>query len=294
MPLASQWAPKKAKCRSSSVTVTVAADVHVHVLRQFCEPLRKCIMGQHQLQGRSESELLWFQRRDFLKAAAAWSALGTGGTWAQSAGNVVQLTGDVLVNGVPLLSQQNVQTGDQIRTGPGSTLIFVLGTSSFHVRQNSMMTVERGASLFAIGMLRLITGAVVSVFGRGRYRQIVTPTITAGIRGTGIYTEIFASQGGRSYVCNCYGKVDLVAGADAALSQAEYHQSFWGEVEPKNGRLLTPAKAINHTDEELEYLAALVNQRTAWQIAGRKGVKDGKGYMDDKPGQMHPAEMLPQ
>jgi hypothetical protein len=55
--------------------------------------------------------------------------------------------------------------------------------------------------------------------------------------------------------------------------------------------MLTPAGAINHTDEELEVLARLLGQRTAWQIAGRKGVKDGRGYMDDKSGQPHPAMM---
>ena len=104
-----------------------------------------------------------------------------------------------------------------------------------------------------------------------------------------MYTEIFESQGGRSYFCNCYGTVDMAAGRDKAVSRSDYHQAFWGEVQPKEGRLLTPAKAINHTDEELEYLAALVDQRTAWQILGKKGVKDGKGYMEDKPEQPHPA-----
>ena len=43
--------------------------------------------------------------------------------------------------------------------------------------------------------------------------------------------------------------------------------------------------------QELEFLAQLVNQQTAWQRMGKKGVKDGKGYMEDKPGQMHPAAM---
>lgn len=247
-------------------------------------------MTQHTLQGRTESEVLWFQRRDFLKAATAWSALGgAGGALAAGATNVVQLVGDATVNGMRLNREQSIQTGDQIVTGPGSTLIFVLGTSAFHVRQNSMMRVERGASLSAVSFLRLLTGAVVSVWGRGPYRQIVTPTITAGIRGTGVYTEVFANQGGRGYVCNCYGTVEMSAGNDRALSKAEYHQAFWGEVEPKGGRMLTPAKAINHTDEELEYLARLANQRTAWEILGRKGVKDGMGYMDSQPDATHPA-----
>jgi hypothetical protein len=248
-------------------------------------------MTQHSLQGRTDKEVTWFQRRDFLQAAAAWTALGGAATvQAQARSNVVQLVGDAVVNGERLQRDQTIQTGDQIITGPNSTLIFTIGGTAMHVRQNSTLVVERGASLLAVSLLRLISGAVVSVWGRGPNRRIVTPTITAGIRGTGVYTEVFANQNDRSYFCNCYGTVDMSAGRDSTTSVSDYHQAFWGEVAPKNGRSLTPAKAINHTDEELEYLARLVGQRTAWQILGRKGVKDGKGYMDEKPGQGHPAD----
>jgi hypothetical protein len=37
----------------------------------------------------------------------------------------------------------------------------------------------------------------------------------------------------------------------------------------------------------------LIDQRTAWQIARAKGARDGKGFMSDKPGQVHPAAMAP-
>ncbi len=238
-------------------------------------------MTTHTLQGRTDNELLWFRRRGFLRAAAAWTgAGGWAAAQAQQRGNVVELLGDATVNGERLRPQGTVQTGDRLETGPGSSLVFVIGNSAFQVRQNSRLTVERGDTLNAVSVLRLLTGAVASVWGKGRIRQIVTPTITAGIRGTGVYTEVFADQGYRSYFCNCYGAVDLKAGNDAAQSQAVYHQAFWGEAQAKNGRLLTPAKAINHTDEEMEFLARLVDQRTAWQMAGRKGVKDGAGYME--------------
>ena len=250
-------------------------------------------MTQHTLQGRNEDELMWFQRRSFLQAAASWTALGGfSAAQAQSRSNIVELRGDATVNGARLLPQQAIQTGDQITTGPQSNLIFVIGNSAFHVRQSSSLTVERGTTLNAVSVLRMITGAVVSVWGKGTSRQIITPTLTAGIRGTGVYTEIFANQDGRSYFCNCYGTVDMRAGQDQAVSVSDYHQAFWGEVNPKGGRSLTPATAINHTDEELEYLARLTNQRTAWQVLGKKGMKDGKGYMQDQPGQMHPADML--
>lgn len=251
-------------------------------------------MTQHTLQGRHENEVLWFQRREAIAAAGAWVALGGWGTAAaQQRSNVVEHVGDILLNGRRMFPQQTVQTGDEIVTGPGSRLVFVIGDAAFHVRQNSRLSVGRGATLNAVSLLRLLTGAVVSVFGRGGNRSISTPTLTAGIRGTGVYTEIMDDQGGRTYFCNCYGTVDVVCGPDRVVSESSYHQSFWGEPEPRNGRLIRPANAINHTDEELEFLARLINQRTAWQIAGRKGVKDGKGYMQEQPGQLHPAMVVP-
>ena len=247
-------------------------------------------MTQHTLSGRTEEEILWFQRRSFLQAAAAWTAMGGfEAAYAQQRSNVVEMVGDINVNGERLLPQRVLQTGDQIATGPDSNLVFAIGNSSFLVRQNSRMAVERGATLNTVSVLRLLTGAVASVWGRGGNRQIVTPTLTAGIRGTGVYTEVIPQDGYRSYFCNCYGTVEMNAGGDHVVSRSSYHQSFWGEAEPKNGRLLTPAPAINHTDEEMEYLARLVNQQTAWQVLGQRGVKDGKGYMEQMPPEAHPA-----
>lgn len=247
-------------------------------------------MTQHTLQGRREDEVTWFQRRDTLKAAAAWVAAGgMPAAMAQQRSNVVDFVGDILLNGQRMLPQQVVQSGDDILTGAASRLVFVIGNASFHVRQNSRLRVERGATLNTVSLLRLLSGAVVSAFGRGSSRSIVTPTLTAGIRGTGVYTEVMADQGGRSYFCNCYGTVDMQAGGNRAVSVSSYHQSFWGEVEPRGGRFLTPAPALNHTDEELEFLAKLIDQRTAWQIAGRTGVKDGRGYMEQRAPEAHPA-----
>ena len=233
-------------------------------------------MSHHTLEGRTDNELLWFQRRTTLQAAAAWVATG-GWTAAQAQrrSNIVELEGDTLINGQPLRPQATIQTGDVLETGPKSRLIFVIGNSSFHVRQNSRMAVERGDTLNTVSLLRLLTGAVVSVWGRGNSRSIITPTLTAGIRGTGVYTEVLPEQDFRSYFCNCYGTVDLKTADDSTTSVTEYHQAFWADKQGENAMKLSPARAINHTDEELEFLAGLVNQRTAWQISGKKGVKSG-------------------
>jgi hypothetical protein len=243
-------------------------------------------MSHHTLLGRSDDELLWFRRRSFLQAAAAWTALGGyAGAQAQQRSNVVQLQGDALLNGQRMTADNFVQTGDQLQTGPDSHVVFVIGNAAFQVRPNSSIAVERGETLNVVSILRLVTGAVVSVWGRGHERQVVTPTLTAGIRGTGNYTELF--PGDRTYFCNCYGTIDLSDGGDQITSVSEYHQSFWAEPAANaRGRMFTPARAINHTDEELENLAALAGERTAWQVAGRKGEHNGSGYMD--PAQVHP------
>ncbi len=247
-------------------------------------------MEQHILQDRTESEILWFERRSFLSAAAAWAALGGwGAAHAQQRTNIVELVGDAQINGQRLLPQQIIQSGDAIATGPGASLVFVIGNSAFQVRQNSRFVVERGSSLNIVSALRLLTGAIASVWGKGTSRQIITPTMTAGIRGTGVYTEVVEAQNFRSYFCNCYGVVDLSAGDTKALSRANYHQAFWSSAANSSELKLIPAKAINHTDEELEFLARLVDQRTAWQVMGKKGVKDGMGYMEDALGNSHPA-----
>ncbi len=233
-------------------------------------------MTRHHLQGRNEQEILWFQRRDALKAAAAWLAMGgLPAAMAQQRSNIVELYGDALLNGSRLRPDQTIQTGDQLQTGPDASIVFALGNASFRVRQNTLMSVERGASLLAVSLLRLITGGVVSVWSKGGSRSIITPTLTAGIRGTGVYTEVLAQQDSRTYFCNCYGTVELTTSNSQEVSQSEYHQSFWADADPLGGSTLRPAKFLNHTDEELEFLAGLMDQRTAWQISGSKPYRSG-------------------
>ena len=231
------------------------------------------------LLGRTEDELAWHRRRSLLQAAALWAASGGfAAAQAQSRSNIVELRGDVRRNGEPLSAQHTIATGDRIETGPGATVVFAVGDGAFLVRQNSRVALE-GDTPTAVKVLRLVSGAVASVWGRGADRQVVLPTATAGIRGTGVYAEVFAEQGNRGYFCNCYGTVDLAAGTESVVSDASYHQSFWVETAPRDGRPLTPAGAINHTDEEMEFLAGLIGQRTAWQVMGRKGARDGRGQM---------------
>ena len=219
------------------------------------------------------------RRRALLQAAGLWAGnAGWQAAWAQSPpSRVVELHGDVLRNGVPLTAQDMVAAGDRLETGPGARAVLTVGDSAFLVRENTRLSLD-GDSPVAVRALRLLQGAVASVWSRGPDRRIVTPTMTAGIRGTGVYVEVLAAEDFRSYFCNGYGTVDIAAGSDRTVSTSTYHQSFWAEASPRAGHTLFPAPAIRHSDEEMEMLAALVQQRTAWQISGRKGARDGSGH----------------
>ena len=80
--------------------------------------------------------------------------------------NVVQMKGSILVNRQRLTTWQWLQTGDEIITGARSTLTFFLADSAFHVRQNSLVVLGRGASINQVGALQLVRGGVVSVWGK--------------------------------------------------------------------------------------------------------------------------------
>lgn len=246
---------------------------------------------------RTERPLAGLQRRSLVQATAVWATVGAGpSALAQPQGRMVELRGDVRRNGQPLTPRDTVATGDRIETGPGASAVFTVGDSAYLVRENTRLVLE-GDSPAAVRLLRLLSGAVASVWNRGTDRQIITPTLTAGIRGTGVYAEVFPAQDFRSYFCNCYGTVDIAAGADRVVSESSYHQSFWAEARARNGRTLFPAEAINHTDEEMEMLAALLQQRTAWQISGVRGPKDGRGRQYGpyryRPEQAPPAPAAP-
>ena len=255
-------------------------------------------MTQHTLQGRSEdrSHLVPASRRPS-PPRAAWLALGGmgHGRWPSNAATWWSSWATSCSTASACWRSRRCKPATEIQTGPGSRLVFVIGDAAFHVRQNSRLSVERGATLNAVSLLRLLTGAVVSVFGRGSNRTIShAHADRRHPRHRRVHRRSWTTRVAAPISATATARWTWSPAPTAAFSQASYHQSVLGRAgRPRNGRFIRPANAINHTDEELEFLARLVGQRTAWQIAGKKGVKDGKGYMDDKAGQMHPAMTMP-
>lgn len=234
--------------------------------------------NEHELRNRTLEEVTWYKRRGFIQTASVLMlAGGSSSLLAAGRSNIVQLEGAVQVNRKRIGAEHRIVLGDVVQTDSNSHVVFTIGNSAFLVRQNSVLEIEAGVTQWAVGVLRLVTGALASVWGKGERRQIVTKHAVAGIRGTGAYTEVLPDD--RTYFCNCYGTIELEAGdnMDRKITVAQHHDPFIiGSKADANGDYILPAGAFNHTDEELEYLASLVDQKTAWQLYG-KLKHDGHG-----------------
>ncbi|MBE0612610.1 MAG: hypothetical protein IH604_02970 [Burkholderiales bacterium] len=181
---------------------------------------------------------------------------------------MVMIKGEVLVNGSAARAGTPVEPGDSVVTATGAVAVFSVGKDAFLLRQNSELRTS-GSALIA--SMRLLTGKLLSVFGTGP-RSITTPTATIGIRGTGIYLEAEAE---RTYVCTCYGVVDLEASNMPAARETvrtTHHDApryvyAHGDMPIK---MIEVAPVINHSDAELIMLEALVGREPPFVGTGRQ------------------------
>jgi hypothetical protein len=211
------------------------------------------------------------ERRRWLRGAAA-AALAAqmasqfaGLREALAAGQVekgvARVRGDARLNGVPAKEGMDVKAGDIVTTGPASELVFVAGRDAFLVRSNSRVEAQGAAGALLLSGLRIVTGAVLSVFSPGEPKTIRTGTATIGIRGTAVYVE---AEDTRTYVCTCYGEAEIQSAADPSARETvrtknhEQPRYVMGMGSPK---MLMGAPVINHTDAELVFLESLAGRR---------------------------------
>jgi hypothetical protein len=212
------------------------------------------------------------QRRAWLHGAAAAAIAASGMLQLRAAlaagtlpPGIAQIKGDVRINGKPAERGQRVNAGDVIVTGKGAELVFVSEKDAFLVRADSRVEYGSAATKGVATALRVVTGALLSVFESGRRRQINTTTATIGIRGTAIYIE---TEARRTYACTCYGEAVLTPVDDPAAAETvrtkrhDQPRYIYGKGMP---RMLEAAPVINHTDAELQMLETLVGRKVPFE-----------------------------
>lgn len=182
---------------------------------------------------------------------------------------VARVRGEALIGGRPAVKGMEIRPGDVITTGRGAELVYVAGRDAFMARAGSRIELMGAVTQAAISGLRVVTGALLSVFESGRPRRIQTTTATIGIRGTGIYVEVEKT---RTYACTCYGEAELVPvdePKEVEVVRTRHHDQPRYIYAKGMPRMIEQAPVINHTDAELILLESLV---------GRKVPFDSKSY----------------
>jgi len=216
------------------------------------------------------SRRAWLARAAAGGAALAAAMAGLRRALARGAvePGVARVRGDVRINGKPAQRGMEVRPGDVITTGPGAELVVVIGRDAFLVRAQSRIELSGDATRLLVASLRVVTGALLSVFEPGKVKQIRTATATIGIRGTGIYVEL---DGPRTYVCTCYGEAELTPVDDPAAAEtvrAQHHDEP-RYVHPRGmPRMIEKAPVVNHTDAELILLEDLVGRIVPFATSG--------------------------
>jgi len=209
-----------------------------------------------------------FSRREWLtRTAAGGAALALGMAQLREAlaqggvkKGVARVQGEVRVGDKPAQPGMEVRPGDVVTVGPRSEAVFVVGSDAFMARAGSRIELQGDASKTVVSGLRIVTGALLSVFEPGKGRRIQTSTATIGIRGTGIYVEV---EKLRTYVCTCYGEAELVPvdePKDAEVVRTTHHDQPRYIYAKGMPRMIDVAPVVNHTDAELILLESLVGR----------------------------------
>ncbi len=181
---------------------------------------------------------------------------------------ITKLRGSVLVNGEPAARGLVINPGDTVKTGKDSLVVFTHLKDAFIIRDNSEVGFSDPKGKGFMESLSVKYGKILSVFSRKK-RKILTTTAVAGVGGTGIYVE---SEENLSYICTCYGFVEIEAAMYKGVSEkvrTKHHESPRYILGAGFKRAILEAPVINHTDSELIMLESLVGRKPPF--VGSKG-----------------------
>ena len=195
-------------------------------------------------------------RRHFSKNSAILAAgvlLPLGADAQTPYGTVHELAGRVLLNGRPLERNSVIQPGQTVTTGSDGRVWFTVAGDSFFLRPNTELRLSPSVRDSIVQGLRLVSGAFGATFRRGGPRSLVASTVTIGIRGTGVFVETNEET---TYVCTCFGAIELDAGREPTAVRATHHAA---RRIARDGRIVE-APMLNHTDEEISRLERLAGR----------------------------------
>jgi hypothetical protein len=176
--------------------------------------------------------------------------------------SIYRIEGQVLVNGQPAKIDTQVAASATVETGKNSEVVYAVGEAAFLQRSESHVTLEtKQADSMIVSGIQMLTGKILSVFPSGKPVRMGTKNASIGIRGTGVYME---SNPEETYFCTCYGTTDIVAVNDPMSRETvvsrQHDRPLYILAGQQPGQNIRAAPFINHTDQELMLIEALVGR----------------------------------
>jgi hypothetical protein len=176
--------------------------------------------------------------------------------------SIYRVSGTAMVDGKPATLETRIGGRATLETGKNSEIVYAVGESAFLLRSESRIILETAQpdSVVLTG-LRVLSGKILSVFATKKSLQIRAATATIGIRGTGVYVETDPEQ---TYFCTCYGVADISANNDPesqeTVASLRHDRPLYITSNGPAGKNIRSAPFINHTDQELMMIEALVGR----------------------------------
>ena len=187
--------------------------------------------------------------------------------------SIYKLEGRVLVNGVQATLETQIGATDVVETGSDGNIVFVVGQDAMLMRNNSklVLTPQMGKQTITqnvVNNMRLLAGQLLTVFAKRRH-TIETPTVVIGVRGTGVYLETNPQE---TYLCTCYGIVDLTAATDKTsretIESKHHDKPRYIAASGAKGNRIRSAPFKNHTDQELMLIEEIVGRTPPFVFPG--------------------------
>ena len=173
-------------------------------------------------------------------------------------GVVHELSGEVLLNGVPMARSAGIRAGQTITTGRNGRIWFAVAGDAYFLRPASELRLRPGGvSDTLIDALRLVSGALGATFARGANRMLYAQTVTVGIRGTGVYVETTPQE---TYACTCFGSTELMSVSTGSMMERVTISADNHVARRIAGDQVVPAPFERHTNEEISRLERMAGR----------------------------------
>lgn len=181
--------------------------------------------------------------------------------------SIYSISGRVLVNGKEADVHTRIRATDTISTAADGRLICAVDATAMLVRSDSrvIMTAQDGDAS-AVGRIQVERGKALLTTAAGSTR-LDTSTARLTLGSGGAYVEADPDQ---TYFCKCYGVASITAANDPASQEqvVSVHHSAPRYIlaSADSGRAIRPAPFIDHTDQELMLIEALVGRTPPFHL----------------------------